>query len=84
MCPLKQSHQGNHSTNHTHIQIQRRCRNQPSMAFQIPSVIKDAYKNSFFPRTIRDWNDLPGYLIPYSELSDDSLSKLTSLVRASD
>ena len=26
-----------------------RCRNQHSMAFQIPSASKDAYKNSFFP-----------------------------------
>ena len=27
----------------------RRCRNQHSMAFQIPSASKDAYTNSFFP-----------------------------------
>ena len=34
--------------------------------------------------TIRDWNDLPESLISSSELSDDSLSKFTSLVRARD
>ena len=36
----------------------RRCRNQHSLAFQIPSASKEAYKSSFFPQTIRDWNDL--------------------------
>ena len=30
-----------------------------SLAFQIPSASKEAYKSSFFPQTIRDWNDLP-------------------------
>ena len=40
----------------------RRCRNQHSMAFQIPSASKDAYKKSFFPQTIRDWNDLSDLL----------------------
>ena len=34
----------------------RRCRNQNSMAFQIPSASKDTYKKSVFPQTIRDWN----------------------------
>ena len=34
----------------------RRCRNQHSLAFQIPSASKEAYKSSFFPQTIRDWN----------------------------
>ena len=35
---------------------------------------------SFFPQTIRDWNDLPESLISSFELSDDSVSKFTSLV----
>ena len=62
-----------------------RCgRNQHSLAFQIPSASKDVYKYSFFPQTIRDWNDLPESLISSSELSDDSVSKFTSLVRARD
>ena len=65
----------------------RRGRNQHSLAFQIPSASKDVYKYSFFPQTIRDWNDLSGChlpesLISSSELSDDSVSKFTSLVRA--
>ena len=62
----------------------RRGRNQHSLAFQIPSASKDVYMYSFFPKTIRDWNDLPESLISSSELSDDSVSKFTSLVRARD
>ena len=62
----------------------RRGRNQHSLAFQIPSASKDVYMNSFFPQTIRDWNDLPESLISSSELSDDSVSKFTFLVRARD
>ena len=60
----------------------RRGRNQHSLAFQIPSASKDVYMYSFFPQTIRDWNDLPESLISSSELSDDSVSKFNSLVRA--
>ena len=62
----------------------RRGRNQHSLAFQIPSASKDVYMYSFFPQTIRDWNNLPESLISSSELSDDSVSKFTSLVRARD
>ena len=62
----------------------RRGRNQHSLAFQIPSASKDVYQHRFFPQTIRDWNDLPESLISSSELSDDSVSKFTSLVRARD
>ena len=47
----------------------RRGRNQHSLAFQIPSASKDVYMYSFFPQTIRDWNDLPESLISSSELS---------------
>ena len=62
----------------------RRGRNQHSFAFQIPYASKDVYKYSFFSQTIRDWNDLPESLISSSELSDNSASKFTSLVRARD
>ena len=62
----------------------RRGRNQHSLAFQIPSASKDVFQYSFFPQTIRDWNDLPESLISSSELSDDSVSKFISLVRARD
>ena len=65
------------------IQKNRHHRNQHSMAFQIPSATKEAYKCSFFPQTIRDWNDLPDSLITCAEMSDDCVSKFASLVRAS-
>ena len=61
----------------------RRCRNQHSMAFQIPSASIEAYKCSFFPQTIRDWNVLPDSLISSAEVLDDCVSKFSSLVRAS-
>ena len=35
-------------------------------------------------QTIRDWNVLPDSLISSAELSDDCVSKFTSLVRARD
>ena len=53
----------------------RHGRNQHSLAFQLPSASKDVYMYSFFPQTIRDWNNLPESLISSSELSDDSVSK---------
>ena len=51
---------------------------------QIPTASLDAYKCSFFPQTIRDWNDLPDSLISSAEMSDDCVSKFSSLVRARD
>ena len=60
----------------------RRCRNQHALAFQIPSASKEAYKSSFFPQTISDWNDLPDSLISSAEMSDDCVSKFASLVRS--
>ena len=62
----------------------RHGRNQHSLVFQIPSASKEVYKYSFFPQTIRAWNDLPESLISSSELSDDSVSKFTFLVRGRD
>ena len=62
----------------------RSCRNQHSLAFQIPSASTNAYLHSFFPQTIRDWNELPDSLISSAEMSDDCVSKFTSLMRARD
>ena len=50
----------------------RRGRNQHSLAFQIPSASKDVYQYSFFPQTIRDWNDLPEQVWGISENRDKS------------
>ena len=62
----------------------RRCRNQHPLAFQIPSASINAKLHSFFPQTIRNWNELPDSLISSAELPDDCVSKFTSLVRARD
>ena len=59
-------------------------KNRRCMVFQIPTASIDAYLKSFFPQTIRDWNVLPDSLISSAELSDDCVSKFTSLVRARD
>ena len=61
-------------------------KNQHSMAYQITCsyASKDAYKKSFSPQTIRDWNYLPDSLISTAELSDNCVSKFTSLLRARD
>ena len=48
------------------------------------SASKEAYKSSFFPQTIRDWNDLPDSLLSSAEMPDDCVSKFASLVRARD
>ena len=60
--------------------LTRRCRN----AFQPSSASIEAYKCSFFPQTIRDWNDLPDSLLSTAEMSDDCVSKFASLVRSRD
>ena len=52
----------------------RHVRNHHSLAFQTPFANTDIYKCSFFPQTIRDWNSL----------TEDSVAKFTSLVRARD
>ena len=45
----------------------RRCRNQHSVAFHTPIANTYAYKGSFFPQTIRDWNALPDFLVSSAE-----------------
>ena len=52
--------------------------------FRYPQPVKMSISIASFPQTIRDRNDLPQSLISSSELSDDSVSKFTSLVRARD
>ena len=53
-----------------------------SKAFQLSSASIEAYKCSFFPQTIRDWNDLTDSLLSTAEMSDDCVSKFASLVRS--
>ena len=66
------------------IPLVRRCRNDHSMAYQVPIANTDFYKCSFFPQTIRDWNVLPDSLISSAEGAEDGVAKFTSLVRAGD
>ena len=46
------------------IPLVRRCRNDHSMAYQVPIANTDIYKCSFFPQTIRDWNHFQTILSP--------------------
>ena len=57
----------------------RHCRNQHSMAFQIPSASLEAYKVVSF---LRQSGTGMSSLISSAELSDDCVSKFSSLVRA--
>ena len=41
------------------IPHRRRGRNQHQHSYKIPQSRTDAHKTSYFPRTIRDWNELP-------------------------
>ena len=39
-----------------------------SQTFQVPFAKHDFYKNSFFPRTARDWNALPNNVVTAENL----------------
>ena len=62
------------------IPLVRRCRNDHSMAYQVPIANTDIYKSSFFPKTIRGWNALPDSLISSAKGAEDGVVKFTSLV----
>ena len=64
------------------IPLFRCCRNEHSMAYQVPIVNTDIYKCSFFPQIIRDLN--ADSLISSAKGSEDGVAKFTSLVRARD
>ena len=36
--------------------------------FQIPKVNKDIFKFSYFPRTIKEWNELPEHIVTSSSV----------------
>ena len=55
----------------------RHTRNHHSESFQT-----DAYRHSFFPETIRDWNALPASTVSSAECSEDCISRFTSLMRS--
>ena len=62
----------------------RHARNHHSEPFQVPYARTYAYRHSFFPETIRDWNALPASTISPAEGSEDCVSRFTSLMRSSD
>ena len=66
------------------IPLVRRCRNDHSMAYQVPIANTDIYKCSILHQTISDWNALPDSLISFAERAEDSVAKFTSLMRARD
>ena len=62
----------------------RHVRKHHSLAFQIPFANTGIYKSSFFPQIIRDWNSLIDFLLSAAEGAEDSVAKLTSILRARD
>jgi hypothetical protein len=62
---------------------QRSSRHSNSLAFSPISTVKDCYKFSFLPRTIKDWNSLPDSLVttpdpaPFKQGLKDYKSKAT-------
>ena len=66
------------------IPLVRHCRNDHSMAYQVPIANTDIYKCSFSPQTIRDWNSRSDSLISSVEGAEDGVAKFTSRVRARD
>ena len=59
-------------------EMSRPCRNNNSMAMQIPSCRTTARKESFYPRTIKEWNTLPE-----ATVSAESLDSFKTLLRHS-
>ena len=60
----------------------RHARNHHSEPFQVPYARTNAYRHSFFPETIRDWNALPASTVSSAECSEDCISRFTSLMRS--
>ena len=60
----------------------RHTRNHHSEPFQVPYARTDAYRHSFFPETIRDWNTLPASTVSSAECSEDCIRRFTSLMRS--
>ena len=58
-----------------HVQPSRLSRNMGQYFFQIPSCNTIIRKESFYPRTIRDWNALP------TDTATANPSRLTYLIK---
>ena len=60
----------------------RHTRNHHSEPVQVTYARTDAYRHSFFPETIRDWNALPASTVSSLECSEDCISRFISLMRS--
>ena len=54
-------------------------RNNHQYHYIIPSARTNAYQTSFYPRTIKDWNQLPTHIIESNNLQS-FLSQLTNYI----
>ena len=54
----------------------RQSRRDNNNRYIPPATSTDAYRSSFFPRTISDWNSLPGYI---SGIEDEDEFKIAVL-----
>ena len=45
------------------LNIIKRHQNLNNKCFQLPKSTNSAYKNSFFPKTISEWNELPDSVV---------------------
>ena len=65
-----------------HLQVHdRRGRNQRDMSYRVPYARTDSYMNSFMPRTIRLWNNLPQESILQAERANDQIKAFREEVR---
>ena len=71
---IKKPKEVNIEADHKLIPTNRKLRNTNSNCFQLPSCNTTTRKESFYPRTIRDWNTLPNSVTVASSL--ESLKRL--------
>ena len=65
--------------NHLIPHTETRTRGSHPYKFRVPRFSKDVYKFSYFPRTIKEWNDLPKDVVVSNSL-DIFKSKLTDFL----
>ena len=69
LCMLYKISNGLVKINSEHLkEPSRRSRHQHSKSFIVPTSVRDYHKNSFYPRTIRDWNGLPESVVSATSL----------------
>ena len=71
---IKKTKEVNIEADHKLIPTNRKLRNTNSNCFQLPSCNTTTRKESFYPRTIQEWNTLPNSVTAASSL--ESLKRL--------